>query len=110
MSENSGAKTAAGCLIAIIVTPCAVLLKGFVLSKLWFWFIVPLGVPAISLWHAWGIAILAAMFSHQASTSTYDPKVEEYGFGYVIAKSIIMGILMPLLTWFFGYIAYSLMS
>ena len=36
--------------------------RGFVLSRLWLWFIVPLGIPLISISWAIGIAVMATMF------------------------------------------------
>ena len=35
---------------------------GFAASHLWTWFIVPLGVPAIGVWHAAGISTLIGLF------------------------------------------------
>jgi hypothetical protein len=37
-------------------------LSGFVLMKLWLWFIVPLGVLPLSIFHAFGIATVASFF------------------------------------------------
>ena len=51
------------------------LLKGFVLSVLWGWFAVPLGVPAIGIAGAIGIALLVGMLSHQAGKD--DREIEE---------------------------------
>lgn len=41
--------------------------RGFVLSLLWAWFIVPLfGLPALSIPYAIGLSIVVGFLSHQA--------------------------------------------
>lgn len=35
--------------------------RGFVGSKLWLWFMVPVGIPSIGLFHFAGIALVADM-------------------------------------------------
>lgn len=37
--------------------------SGLTVSVLWGWFIVPLGAPAIGLWHAYGLALIWSAFS-----------------------------------------------
>ena len=37
-------------------------LNAFVVSSLWGWFVVPLGMPSIGIAHAWGLGILVGMF------------------------------------------------
>ena len=44
----------------VILLVAAVTWKGYVLSILWAWFVVPLGVAALSIPHAIGLAILGA--------------------------------------------------
>jgi hypothetical protein len=48
-------------LLGIATLPIAAYWFGFVASNLWKWFIVPLGVMAITPVHAFGIAILILM-------------------------------------------------
>ena len=52
-----------GCLFWIITTPFSMLLRGFVLFKLWGWFIVPLGMVPISISWALGLAALVSVFN-----------------------------------------------
>ncbi len=44
--------------ICLISFPISIYWLGFVFSALWAWFIVPLGVVAITPWHAVGITLL----------------------------------------------------
>ena len=47
--------------IIVFAVPFA-LLTGMVLSDLWLWFMVPLGVPAIGVAHACGITTIPGIF------------------------------------------------
>jgi len=58
-------------LIVWIAAICVV--NGWAISILWGWFLVPLGIPAISVPQAIGIAILTAMlFYHKNPTDNSD--------------------------------------
>lgn len=50
------------------------LVRGFVLSYLWAWFIVPLGAPQIGIAHAIGLSLLVGMFTSNLKRD--DEKVE----------------------------------
>lgn len=39
-------------------------LRAWVLVKLWLWFVVPLGLPAIGLWHAMGLGSLLGLLTY----------------------------------------------
>lgn len=41
--------------LIVVGTPLHLAANGFVLLKLWAWFVVPLGVVPITFWHAVGI-------------------------------------------------------
>ena len=77
------------------------MLRGFVLCKLWLWFIVPLGLHPISYVHAMGISIIIGMLTENANAATKDH------------DKPIMGILTPfiaiLLAWGVGAIVHSFM-
>jgi hypothetical protein len=44
--------------IYIFVGLAAIPWHGFVYAQLWGWFAVPLGLPAVGMWHALGVAVL----------------------------------------------------
>lgn len=46
-------------LIWILCLPIHALWWGYVATRLWFWYVVPLGLPAIGLWHAVGLGVTA---------------------------------------------------
>ena len=49
-------------LISMLTGTLTFVLGGIALKTLWLWFAVPLGVPAISFWHAMGLNGLVAAF------------------------------------------------
>ena len=76
--------------------------RGFVLSYLWQWFLVPLGVSEISIAHAIGLSVLVGMFTSHIKSKSEDAK----------------GAWQPLVTAFaaalaafgLGYIVHAIMS
>lgn len=76
----------------------SVLINGYVLSILWVWFLVPLGLPAISIAHSIGIAMIASWLTYQDDASKQDEK----GSGL---RLFLLLIVRPLLTLGIGYVA-----
>lgn len=75
----------------------AAILRGWILTVLWGWFIVPLGVPSISIATALGIVIIIDMLVHRPDTSeTKKDKVTSVPelLGIVFSKAF----LSPLIT------------
>jgi hypothetical protein len=65
-------KAALGCFGLVAVVPAA-LWAGFVISKLWLWFVVPLGVPPITMWTGVGFDLLLSFITHQTHKETPEP-------------------------------------
>jgi len=57
MTENE--KTTDGLLALLLFVP-AIAWGGFVVMKLWNWFVAPLGVTTLTLWWAVGLDVLAS--------------------------------------------------
>jgi len=68
-------------------------LRGFVLQNLWMWFIVPLGVIALTLPQSIGFAIVVQSF---VAKLDYEEKTEDQEY-----KEIVGAFLVPL--WFLGF-------
>ena len=94
MSEH---KTTGWELLALILlTPFEVAWSGFVLVKLWAWFIVTtFNLPALRIPQALGLCLIAKFLT----SSTSDAK-EKHSTGEAIALSIFV----PLFALFFGWI------
>jgi hypothetical protein len=79
----------------VVMIPFA-LFNAWVTKTLYDWFILPLGAPALSIWHMWGISLLASRFL---------PSPEYKGDGSV-AKAVgklIDFVLAGLLALLIGY-------
>lgn len=73
----------------------ASILEGFVLSYLWEWFVVPLGLRSISILHAIGICVLLDFITYHY----YDYK-RSAEVGFMI--SIIYILIRPVVTMIVG--------
>lgn len=70
--------------------------QGFVVSSLWGWFVVPLGMPAIGTWHGLGLALLLALVTHQF---TRVPESE-------VMQQMSHEISRPFLAWGIGAVVH----
>jgi hypothetical protein len=93
-----------GVLIIIPVVPAAIIWRGFVLAKLWAWFIVPLGVIPIGLVHAAGISTLIGML-----TFTGRDDDEDKSLAGRLGSAIGTMAVAPALFWLFGAVIHSFM-
>jgi hypothetical protein len=94
----------------------ATLLRGYVLSWLWLWFIVPLGLREISVVHAIGISILIAMLTRGLPKTTPKPTAEEEAdpeFKARKAKAskerLMAMVISPLIALAIGYVVHVFM-
>lgn len=99
----------ATCLLVVIIAPFVVILSyfinGFVLSKLWEWFIVTqFGIASLSVPAAIGLTIVVGLLTHQPQPAK---KNEESTLTETIVV-ILAQILAPFLTLFVGWIVYSI--
>lgn len=101
-------ETPLGCL-GLVVYGCAmfvigVLLNGWVLSKLWAWFIVPpFAAPPLTLVQAIGVSVVAAFLIRSAHKDSGSKDSDE-SFEHALAKSAMTIILSPLMALAFGWI------
>lgn len=96
-------------LIALGLAIALAVLRGWVLSYLWFWFLVPLGVPSIGVAHAMGLSLLVSLFTAGASSKDADKKEGWDALRYVFTKLFGFGVT-ALMFLGFGYILSGIMS
>jgi len=78
----------------------AALLRGWVLSLLWDWFLVPLGVPSVGFWHAVGLCLVVTFLTyHYYNFQRSKPNLIE-ALVYVLSPLAVLGI---------GWVVHSLM-
>lgn len=55
------------CTVAAVWVAIALVaaLRAFIICDLWAWFVVPLGLPHVSVLHAYGLALFASLFVDQ---------------------------------------------
>jgi len=82
-------------LILFLYSCLSMLVGGVGLAFLWKWFITPLGVPAISIIHAIGIALTVSFL-----TAVRDPKRE------FKSETVTFSIVFSLVALFFGYLVH----
>lgn len=88
-------------LLLIAGTSIGIFWGGYVASTLWAWFLVPLGVKAITYWHAAGISALLGVFlgSRGLRENKKESLTDSAWFG------LFSGLIIPLLCLGIGWIA-----
>jgi hypothetical protein len=89
--------------ITLLLIPFAILLNAFVFTRLWEWFITPLGVITIGMAHAYGIVLLVHFLTHQHGLA------KENKGNDALAQATLNMFLIPLFAWGFGAIAHYFM-
>lgn len=92
-------------LILISTMIVGIVLRGWVLSTLWGWFLVPLGAVEIGIAAALGISIIIGMFTTHLTHDTVKVKLNDQRtlpdlFATIVSKSIGG----PLISLLFGWI------
>lgn len=72
---------------------CLAVLRGWALSILWSWFMVPLGLPTLGIAHAIGFAMTVAFLTHQDSTKVDDRETKEVGLQIAVQVGSCLGSL-----------------
>jgi len=97
-------------LLYLVSVPVSIYLNALVLSSLWLWFLVPLGVPAIGLAHAWGILILKNVFTFRYKYENPEPKISDEEAVTRYTKILAALYTLPLVSYVFGLFASWLMG
>lgn len=108
MNEETKIGTKIATLLAsfLVVAPIVAgvsTLEAFVLRDFWAWFFMPLGLPAVGLAHAWGLALTltCALRGFETKKDTR----EDLGFAALVLKPLFFYSIM----WLLGAIAHILM-
>jgi hypothetical protein len=79
-----------------------IILRGWVITKLWGWFIIPFGIQPLTLPHAIGIGLILTFLTAQTlgkSAETLEEKIRE----------CVTPVIWPLFALLLGYIVQSFM-
>lgn len=106
MTMAKGSETTLpGCLAlaayTVVAVPIASALRGWVLSRMWAWFMVPtFHLPALGVAAAIGIAATVRLVTYQADA---DKDHEDEGTAERIIKASIRAVVLPLFVLGFGW-------
>lgn len=90
-TKKSDAQVGGLALYLLLVVPLAAWC-GYVVSRLWTWFVVPLGVPHVGVWHAAGICALVDLFIF-SPTMAREKKSHSDLISYaIVAPAITLGM------------------
>lgn len=79
----------------------AILVGGFAVSTMWGWFIVPLGAPAMSLAHGYGLTLFVSLFTQPLLIQSQVKDDPAFTTNMKVALSVIMSgvtLLVGLVT------------
>lgn len=88
------------CIVTALFLYC--IYNAWVLTILWGWFIVPLGVKSLSIAHAYGFTLVTGLILSNRGIKENKGKDDW-------VSSIITWLLLPLVALFFGWIAVGFM-
>lgn len=103
---DDGAKLFWGILLLLTI-PIVAIWRGFVLTKMWGWFITPFGVHQIGLAHAIGISLTASVFL--LALKTREPERSDKSDRHKLIEGFVFAALGPPIFWLFGAIAHAFM-
>ena len=79
----------------ITLAAIAILVGGFAVSTMWGWFIVPLGAPAMSLAHGYGLSLFVSLFTQSLAIQSQFKDNPEFTTNMKVALCIVMsGVLL----------------
>ena len=104
MSEKTGNEVLAGCAAAFFMWVVVVPLNGWVLTKLWAWFVVTgFDAKPIGITTAMGLALL---FNFTTTNRKFTQRLRDDDEDTVdlVGGMFLFGIVMPFIVLFYGYV------
>jgi len=99
-----------GCVAMLFAMPMAMIARTWTLAMLWAWFVAPLGVPEITVWHALGIDQVRSL----VVTSATNPQLEAWvktlpsdERGRLVFQAAFRIVLMPIMSLGVGYAVHA---
>lgn len=83
--------------LALVVMLPLGLYRGYVVHRLWNWFVAPLGAPEIGVAQAWGLVWLASLMTQQAQAPDDRPALES--IVNVVVESVLLSTFGLLMGW-----------
>lgn len=90
-----------GIILGVVLYVAAlIILNGLALTTLWGWFVVPLGVSALTFVHALGLSLLATLMISGFKTAIVLEQLDNRDS----TQKLISPILMPVMAMIVGYV------
>lgn len=83
----------------------AMILGAFVGRDLWIWYMVPLGLPVITVAHAFGVDLIVTFWTSRVSKEMIEADNEDDDYRL---KRVIYAIVKVCVFWFMGFIVKKL--
>lgn len=97
--DDAIAKVVAG----ILSFPLLILLRAWVLTLLWGWFVTPFGLMSLGLAHAYGLSTVAQLFTFKGMPATDKTKDQSWWVMYATSIAVSLVFLG------FGAVAHAFM-
>ncbi len=88
--------------ILIALWPISAFARAVLITLMWGWFIQPLGMPAISTGHAYGLACFVAIFHNYEFEKEYDADPEKAvvsALASLVWQVILLGVAYSTYRW-----------
>lgn len=99
MAKDDEEKVFLGCLLTLLIMPPAVLFRGFVLTRLWAWFVVPFGAPTVGIATAIGLTMIGSMLTNvrRQADGAAESATDR------VLNSVAYGFVLPAMCWLVGW-------
>lgn len=99
LEDDEKTVAALGCLAVLTIYPVAVILRGYVLSTLWGWFLVPVfQIPQLTVVPAIGLSLIAGFLTLHAQVGLQKQTFE------TLSKRLVDVVLYPIMAFAIGWI------
>lgn len=95
MSDETNNEKVAGCALFLLWVPIAVLLRGFTISKLWAWFMVPLfALRPLGIAGSIGLSLVITLFTFHAPPKSATTSTLESAYTSIASALLICGLAL----------------
>jgi len=105
MAKKTGLEILGGIAANILLVPYSMLMNGWAIVKLWGWFMVPLGLPVLTIPMALGLFTIVAYMTYQINYAEIQADSGK-GVRYVLVKGFVIATFKPLTAILMGWIIH----
>lgn len=98
-----------GQLALLVVLLFQPVLYGWAITYLWLWYVVPLGLPALSIPHAIGLSLVARLFRPSKLSAADMQALEKTKTSYKTIWAVWEAVGIPIFLWFAGWVVLQFM-